>query len=43
MFIRGALLDGSAGVMYATLHSFYEFLIEVKRKEIIRQREGKPL
>jgi len=43
MFIRGALLDGSSGVMYATLHSFYEFLIEVKHKEIIRRREGKPL
>jgi glycosyltransferase involved in cell wall biosynthesis len=43
MFVRGALLDGSAGVMYATLHSFYEFLIEVKHKELIRRREGKPL
>jgi hypothetical protein len=43
MFIRGALLDGSAGVMYATLHSFYEFLIEVKYRELVRQREGKPL
>jgi hypothetical protein len=30
-------------VMYATLHSFYEFLIEVKHKELIRLREGKPL
>jgi hypothetical protein len=29
--------------MYATLHSFYEFLIEVKRRELIRRREGKPL
>jgi hypothetical protein len=43
MFVRGALLDGSAGVMYATLHSFYEFLIEVKYRELIRRREGKPL
>jgi len=43
MFVRGALLDGSAGVMYATLHSFYEFLIEVKCRELIRRREGKPL
>jgi len=43
MFVRGALLDGPAGVMYATLHSFYEFLIEVKRQELIRRREGKPL
>ena len=37
------VLDGSAGVMYATLHSFYEFLIEVKCRELIRRREGKPL
>jgi glycosyltransferase involved in cell wall biosynthesis len=43
MFVRGALLDGSAGVMYATLHSFYEFLIEVKYRELVRRREGKPL
>lgn len=43
MFVRGAVLDGSAGVMYATLHSFYEFLIEVKCREMVRRREGKPL
>ena len=43
MFIRGALLDGHAGIMYATLHSFYEFLIEVKCRELIRRREGKPI
>jgi len=43
MFVRGAVLDGAAGVMYATLHSFYEFLIEVKCREMIRRREGKPL
>lgn len=41
MFVRGALLDGHAGVMYATLQSFYEYLIEIKCKEIIRQRQGK--
>jgi glycosyltransferase involved in cell wall biosynthesis len=43
MFVRGALLDGPAGVMYATLQSFYEFLIEVKHQELVRRREGKPL
>jgi glycosyltransferase involved in cell wall biosynthesis len=43
MFVRGALLDGHAGIMYATLHSFYEFLIEVKCRELIRRREGKPI
>jgi glycosyltransferase involved in cell wall biosynthesis len=41
MFIRGAILDGHAGVMYATLQSFYEYLIEVKCQEIHRRRSGK--
>jgi len=40
MFVRGAVLDGAAGVMYATLQSFYEYLIEVKRREILRRRKG---
>ena len=43
MFVRGAVLDGPAGVMYATLQSFYEFLIGVKHKELLRRREGMPL
>jgi glycosyltransferase involved in cell wall biosynthesis len=43
IFVRGALLDGYAGVMYATLQSFYEYLIEVKCRELLRQREGKPI
>lgn len=41
MFVRGALLDGHAGVMYATLQSFYEYLIEIKSREIVRKRQGK--
>jgi glycosyltransferase involved in cell wall biosynthesis len=43
MFVRGAVLDGPAGVMYATLQSFYEYLIEVKRREILRRRKGLPI
>jgi glycosyltransferase involved in cell wall biosynthesis len=43
MFVRGAVLDGHAGVMYATLLSFYEFLIEVKCRELLRRRDGKPI
>ncbi len=43
MFVRGAVLDGRAGVMYATLQSFYEYLIEVKRREILRRRENLPI
>jgi glycosyltransferase involved in cell wall biosynthesis len=43
MFVRGAILDGSAGMMYATLISFYEYLIEAKYREILRQRANLPL
>jgi glycosyltransferase involved in cell wall biosynthesis len=43
MFIRGAILDGHAGITYATLQSFYEFLIQTKRREILRRRAGMPL
>lgn len=43
VFLRGAILDGSAGVMYSTLLSFYEYLIEVKCREIERRRSGKPV
>jgi len=43
VFVRGAVLDGAAGVMYATLQSFYEYLIEVKRRELLRRRRGLPI
>ena len=38
MFVRGAVLDGSSGVMYATLQSIYEYLIVVKTRELRRNR-----
>ena len=34
MFIRRAILDGPAGITYATLASFYEYLIVLKTKEL---------
>jgi glycosyltransferase involved in cell wall biosynthesis len=43
MFVRGAVLDGAAGVTYATLQSFYEYLIELKCREILRRRNGQPI
>lgn len=43
MFVRGAVLDGHAGVTYATLQAFYEYLIETKCTEMLRQRSGKPI
>ena len=36
MFVRGAVLDGAAGIAYATLQSFYEYLIVLKTKELQR-------
>jgi len=36
MFMRGAVLDGPAGVTYATLQAFYEFMIVLKTKELRR-------
>lgn len=40
VFWRRALLDGIPGVTYATLQSIYEYFIEAKRRELLRQREG---
>jgi glycosyltransferase involved in cell wall biosynthesis len=40
MFVRRAVLDGHAGVMYATLQSIYEYLIEIKCREIRRRQAG---
>lgn len=34
MFVRGAVLDGRAGVTYASLQAFYEYLIVLKTKEL---------
>ena len=36
MLARGAVLDGAAGVTYATLQSIYEYLIVLKTKELRR-------
>lgn len=36
MFLRGAVLDGAAGVTYATLQSTYEYMIVLKTKELRR-------
>ncbi|MDP9052551.1 MAG: glycosyltransferase family 2 protein [Acidobacteriota bacterium] len=36
MFVRGAILDGAAGITYATLQSIYEYFIVLKTKELRR-------
>ena len=38
MFVRGAFLDGVAGLTYATLQAFYEYLIVLKTRELRRRR-----
>ena len=43
MFLRGAVLDGHAGITYATLQAFYEYLIQTKRTELLRQGAKLPL
>lgn len=43
VFVRRAALDGRAGLVYATLQAFYEYLIEVKRQEIVRRKAGQPI
>jgi glycosyltransferase involved in cell wall biosynthesis len=36
MFVRRAVLDGAAGVAYATLQAIYEYMIVLKTKELRR-------
>ncbi|MBN9616828.1 MAG: glycosyl transferase family 2 [Acidobacteriales bacterium 59-55] len=36
VFLRGAILDGAAGLTYATLQSIYEYFIVLKTKELQR-------
>jgi glycosyltransferase involved in cell wall biosynthesis len=36
VFLRGAILDGQAGLTYATLQSIYEYMIVLKTKELAR-------
>jgi glycosyltransferase involved in cell wall biosynthesis len=36
MFLRGAILDGAAGIAYSTLQSIYEYMIALKTKELRR-------
>lgn len=36
MLVRGAILDGRAGIVYANLQSMYEYMIVLKTKERLR-------
>jgi glycosyltransferase involved in cell wall biosynthesis len=44
MLVRGAFLDGSPGVAYATLQAFYEYMIVLKTRELrLRQQASQNL
>ncbi len=40
---RRGFLDGRPGFTYATLQAFYEYMIECKRRELLRRAEGLPV
>jgi glycosyltransferase involved in cell wall biosynthesis len=40
---RRGFLDGRPGLTYATLQAFYEYMIECKRRELLRRAEGLPV
>jgi glycosyltransferase involved in cell wall biosynthesis len=40
LFVRGAFLDGRPGLTYCRLRAFYEYLIDLKVKEIRRRGKG---
>ncbi len=41
MFIRGAILDGRAGVTYAFLQMIYEYMIVLKTRELFQEKQDK--
>lgn len=40
MFVRGAILDGRAGLTYANLQTLYEYMIVLKTREMLRSEAG---
>jgi glycosyltransferase involved in cell wall biosynthesis len=40
---RRGFLDGRAGFTYSTLQAFYEYMIECKRRELLRRAAGLPV
>ena len=41
VFVRGAILDGRAGITYSTLQAFYEYMITVKVRELELRDTGR--
>jgi glycosyltransferase involved in cell wall biosynthesis len=38
MFVRGAILDGSAGIAYTNLQAIYEYFIVLKTRELLKSK-----
>lgn len=41
--VRRGFLDGQAGLTYSLLQSYYEYLIVIKTRELLRRQEGLPV
>jgi glycosyltransferase involved in cell wall biosynthesis len=42
-FLRGGILDGRAGFTFCTLRAIYEYMIDLKVKELQRREKGLPV
>jgi glycosyltransferase involved in cell wall biosynthesis len=42
-FVKGGVLEGSAGFTYCVLKTFYEYMISCKLKELRRRKQGLPV
>jgi hypothetical protein len=42
LLVRGAFLDGKAGIRYATLQAIYEYMIVLKVKELEQAQRQRP-
>ena len=41
--VRGGILEGRAGLTFCLLRAWYEFMIDLKRRELRRRAAGLPL
>lgn len=41
--LRGGILEGRAGLTYCLLRAWYEFMIDVKYRELVRRERGLPV
>ncbi|MCC7463804.1 MAG: glycosyltransferase family 2 protein, partial [Gammaproteobacteria bacterium] len=41
--LRGGFLEGRAGYTYCRLRAWYEFMIDVKYRELLRRERGLPV